>query len=524
MSSVVNIVRQSMNAQSSNMSAIAGDIANMRTVGYKQSRAQFSEVINGTTHAANAAGHNAAASPVNGDTSNGFSGLTTHFTRNLLDDGTIENTGRELDMAISGPAQFVVRQYSGEALEEPGDAYLTAAGNFELRTFYPSGMMGIEDEGLYLSDKNGYNVMGALYNESTQTFTTATDLDSLEPIRFTKWADTSASPPITSTEIVLEGNLNSNDVIDTRINRTLSIYNGQGIINEDGTADSGLVRSEIPLQISLVKRTTNVWSLIYVNAQLVEGKDVSELTEEEIPDPLTTPLALVESESEQLANGWKIQFSPDGFPVRMWKGANNFPVPSDPVLDISAGGIGQITIDVTEPSPEALLPSPENPEQLTGENADPYYVVSPLELRLDMTELTSISVETNLDVTQDGSAIELRNFKDITIGDDAILYRNFTDGSSVPLAKIAGASVQSINNLNLVNGNLYAFTAESGDLTVYDLSDTTQNRFIVGALENSDVDLSEAFAKMIMGQRSYSVSAQALSTAIEMEKRALELK
>lgn len=105
--------------------AVVGDnISNASTIGYKASRAEFEDFIAGGQ----------AAGKVIGSGSN-LAAVTTVFTQ-----GTLEFTGRNLDLAIDGNGFFVV--------SDGGQRFYTRAGNFKL------------DASGYLIDPNGYRVLG----------------------------------------------------------------------------------------------------------------------------------------------------------------------------------------------------------------------------------------------------------------------------------------------------------------------------------------------------------------------------
>ena len=105
--------------------AVVGDnISNSNTTGYKASRAEFEDIIAGGQTAGKVVG---SGSQVSGVTS-------------VFEQGTMEVTGRDLDLAIDGNGFFIV---------ENGDQrYYTRAGNFKL-----------DGEG-YLVDQSGNRVQG----------------------------------------------------------------------------------------------------------------------------------------------------------------------------------------------------------------------------------------------------------------------------------------------------------------------------------------------------------------------------
>lgn len=108
-----------LNAASTSLDVIGHNIANSNTVGFKQSRAEFNEMI-------------ASAMGCSGGGNNGI-GVTTAAVTQQFTSGNITPTGRGLDMAINGDGFFTVDTGSGVAYTRNGafqlnrDGYLTTA-------------------------------------------------------------------------------------------------------------------------------------------------------------------------------------------------------------------------------------------------------------------------------------------------------------------------------------------------------------------------------------------------------------
>jgi flagellar hook protein FlgE len=92
------------------LAVIGNNIANAETVGFKASRTEFADLI----------------SAQSGGTSADIGlGSTIADVRTLFDQGTVQNTGRSLDLAINGQGFFVLREGTGQVF--------TRAGNFSLQ-------------------------------------------------------------------------------------------------------------------------------------------------------------------------------------------------------------------------------------------------------------------------------------------------------------------------------------------------------------------------------------------------------
>lgn len=121
----MNTGRSGMNANSRSMSVIGDNIANVNTAGYKRSRANFADVLGNTTLGI-------------GD------GSLVADVQQQFEQGSLEITGRSLDMAISGQGFFVL---NGTLRGEEGQFYARA------------GQFGLDKDG-FITDNNGLRLQG----------------------------------------------------------------------------------------------------------------------------------------------------------------------------------------------------------------------------------------------------------------------------------------------------------------------------------------------------------------------------
>lgn len=111
-----------MNAQETNIDVISNNLANVNTVGFKKSRADFQDLMYQYLIEPGAPTSQQTQSP------SGIAvglGVKTSAVQKIFTPGDISNTGRELDVAISGDGFFRV------VLPDGTLAY-TRAGNFQL--------------------------------------------------------------------------------------------------------------------------------------------------------------------------------------------------------------------------------------------------------------------------------------------------------------------------------------------------------------------------------------------------------
>ena len=150
-----------------------------------------------------------------------------------------------------------------------------------------------------------------------------------------------------------------------------------------------------------------------------------------------------------------------------------------------------------------------------------------LELAADGSEgragLTSFAGSSTAAVTaQDGrEAGELVN---INIGSDGVLEGIYSNGAALSLGQISLARFTNPMGLLRSGGNLYEESAGSGTAVMGFAGDDMTSVIYSGALEGSNVDISEEFTNMIITQRGFQASARVITLADELLTELINLK
>ncbi|MFQ5737350.1 MAG: flagellar hook-basal body complex protein, partial [Thermodesulfobacteriota bacterium] len=156
-----------VNANMANLSVISNNIANVNTVGFKGSRATFSDVLSQT---------------LTGGTSQVGLGVEMSSIEKMFSQGTFENTSNSLDLAISGNGFYMV------ADPTLASTYYTRAGQFHT-----------DKEG-YVVNPDGLRLQGYTANTAGALQNTVQDLR----------LSTQTITPNPTSAITLEANLDSN--------------------------------------------------------------------------------------------------------------------------------------------------------------------------------------------------------------------------------------------------------------------------------------------------------------------------
>ncbi len=169
------------------MDVESNNIANVNTVGFKYSRANFSNLLSQVNQIATA-----PQGDLGGKNSTGVGLGTTISSMTRIDSqGSVQNTDKNTDCAIQGDGFFVVSSDAGKtnSFTRNGDFSFDAAGNFV--------------------DNNGYVVQGWLRDPITGK------VDSTAPIAPISIPPGLTTPAQASTQVVLKANLDSGSTVNT---------------------------------------------------------------------------------------------------------------------------------------------------------------------------------------------------------------------------------------------------------------------------------------------------------------------
>ena len=84
--------------------------------------------------------------------------------------------------------------------------------------------------------------------------------------------------------------------------------------------------------------------------------------------------------------------------------------------------------------------------------------------------------------------------------------------------------MQSPDQLDVVPGNVYSQSADSGDVRIGFANEGGLGSVVSGALENSNVDIAEELTNMIESQRSYTANSKVFQTGADLMDILVNLK
>ncbi|MGI9357662.1 MAG: flagellar basal-body rod protein FlgG [Rhizobiaceae bacterium] len=121
----LSIAATGMSAQQKNLEVIAHNIANINTTGFKRARAEFSDLLY-QTERANGVPSQANQNVVPEGAHLG-SGVRTAAVRNVHLQGTLNSTGNQYDLALSGDGWFQIQGADGQTYYSRAGAFNTNA-------------------------------------------------------------------------------------------------------------------------------------------------------------------------------------------------------------------------------------------------------------------------------------------------------------------------------------------------------------------------------------------------------------
>ncbi len=144
-------------------------------------------------------------------------------------------------------------------------------------------------------------------------------------------------------------------------------------------------------------------------------------------------------------------------------------------------------------------------------------------ITVDLTNVTQYGTAFAIaDLTQDGyTAGELTG---INIGEDGVISARYSNGQTQAAGQIALADFRNTQGLSPLGGNAWAETFESGQPISGAPSTGKFGALRAGALEDSNVELTQELVNMMTAQRAYQANAQTIKTQDQIMSTLVNLK
>ncbi len=520
------------------LDVIGNNIANVNSIGYKGSRVTFSDTFNQFVR------FGTNPTEANGGT-NSFQiglGMKVNSIDRNWNQGTFERTGVVTDLALQGDGLFV--------LEQNGERFYSRAGTFVFDSDYK-----------LVNPQNGAIVQGKV----------ATDQGEIPPgnnlVDIRIGQELRNLPAVSTTLAEWGGNLDS-----TSSKTASDIYAASGNLIST-TAVNGTITEEnlvydafgtaYNLAITYEKTAADTWN---VNWELQDPDDATTV----YADNSAAPDVIVFDASGDLStlngaaydattNTINVTYTDVDFDINVEAltqtsssttasssvDGNREPTVVNGTVSVfdSLGNPHTLTVSFTKTSsnnwnwratvPEASGTLTENEGSIQFNSNGSIFSITPAtpnltfnpqggaaaqNIQLDfgevdgfdgLTQTSSNSVVSAL--SQDGSSAA--TLSDVSIDQNGYLVGIFSNGFSRNLGQVMLATFPNRNGLASAGDNMFSVSANSGDPLIGEPGEVTNTTMQSGALEQSNVDLSEEFTRMIVSQRGFQANARVITVS-----------
>ncbi len=487
------------------MDVIGNNIANVNTVAFKAGRVTFKEgfaqLLQG---ASRPPGDQGGINPIQIGL-----GMQIGSIDQIFNQGNLETTGLNTDVAIQGDSFFVVRKGN--------QSFYTRSGNFQ-----------VDALGNMVSPTNGFVVQGRTYENGVL-------LDGIKDIQLPFGQKVSAKP---TTETTIAGNLNASAPIfqgtfANQLTRDLPINQGSWSETQIAVFDSQGSKHDIKIQMWKTSPNTWDWRIDPIASALTQNFQTSGATppaDIALPTPPAgyqiAPADVRVTSSTGTAYSTPADWSFNAGPPPAVQFTSNMPSNSEikisyfmsPTTPPASTNGGTFTFDqagVMSTNITAALDF-----AVPGANA----VKINLKLNGGVNGLTQFASTASTAVLRDQNGYTSGSLQNFSIDRFGLITGFFTNGTTSPLAKIVLSDFNNPSGLLRIGDNMYQESANSGGAVLGFALEGSQSQLTSGALEMSNVDLAQEFTNMIVAQRAFQANGKVVSTSDEMLQELMTIK
>ncbi len=461
-----NIALSGVSAAQKDLDTTANNIANVNTVGFKESRAEFGDVF---AQSLMASGQNKV-----GD------GVLTQEVAQQFTQGSLQFTNNSLDLAITGNGFFgTVPDITSR------DFSFTRAGQFKI------------DSDNFVVNSSGDNLLGFPVNPDGSSSSVA--LSTSIPVRI---PDSSGAPQET-TKVSLKMNLPAGskpvdlDLFDPNDPNT---YNAATSVTIFDTLGESHVKTYYFMKDAAAVSANpprNEWvGVTYIDDNPVdtEGNVIGAVP--------TTGDNVVGETSGNIIAGFRMQYSNGGDFI----GIQNADGVNDP--------LGKV---VSEPLGDVILINGSDPTQTISTN---FVLDVNNSTPNEPTQFSSAFEVTSLE--QDG--LPVGRLTGIDIGPDGLVRATYSNGTSEPIVRVAMIRFANDQGLIQQSGTQWKESILSGEALAGEATTGTYGEINSSALEQANVNLTTELIDMIIAQRNFQANSRALEINNQLNQTILNIR
>jgi flagellar hook protein FlgE len=426
-----------LNAASQDLSVTGNNIANASTVGFKKSRAEFVDV-----YAASYQGISRLASG---------NGVRTSQIQQQMNEGNIEYTDNNLDLAVSGKGFFTV--------SDNGAQKYTRAGQF-----------APDDEGYVVNGRDQRLQVFPPNGDGTFNTGQLTDLR----------LSTEEGPPKQTEESEIGLNLNADDdPIDVATYPDFDPTNPDTYNYSTSQTTYDSLGAQHEFTMFFRKTATNEWDVYTRMTDKVDDTvgPSGGGAGDGFAEPVTNPYA---PEEDTVDGPHSLSFNPDG-------------------------SLNQID----GAAPAAVDYSFRIDNGASGNEGNP--VPGTMDFQVDFTQSTQYAKDSATNrLNQDGYASGL--LTGINVNDDGVVQANYTNGDARDLGRVALSNFSNPQGLQPDGDTAWVESPDSGEPLLGEPGTSNMGLIQSGAVEASNVDIAEELVNLITAQRNYQASSKTIQT------------
>jgi flagellar hook protein FlgE len=457
-----NIALSGLNAAQKDLDVSSNNIANVNTIGFKESRAEFVDVY-------------AASLLASGKTKVG-DGVLTADVAQQFSQGSIQFTNNALDLAITGNGFFATVPELGSL-----ETSYTRAGQFKLNA----------DN--FVVNSQGGNLLGFPVNPDGSS--ASVSLSTAEPIR----VPTASGAPTKTSEVDVRMNLPAGDSYISGSpgnfdpDDPLTFNNSTSVTIFDSLGDSHV------MTYFFIKDDPTVSPNNWVMFAAVDGNPI-DLVDSSIPAPGATGIVGGDI-SGPLAptgiQGARLEFNASGdFISQTPSLANGGIITRDFTGYLPNGADTSQTVQI-DFNLDPLAPNPNEPTQFASN-----------------FEVTALN--------QDGLAVG--RLTGIDIGTDGLVRATYSNGTSQPLSRIAMVNFANEQGLTQIGNTGWKESIVSGEALAGEAGSGTFGTINSSALEQSNVNLTTELIDLISAQRNFQANSRALEVDNQLNQTILQIR
>lgn len=488
------------------MDVIGNNVANVNTTGYKSSRVTFADTLSQTISGSSAANDNIGG--VNAKQIGlgmAVSSIDTNFTH-----GSASSTGNNTDLAIDTDAGLFV-------VKNGNQTYYTRNGNFTLDN---EGNLVMNGSGLHVQ---GWNAVNGKVNPNGATENLKIDMDSTMQPKATSYvnfgsnlsADSAASKVTAITLTVEDADGNTQQVVVPSTDTTAGTNTNKYVVGDPYTQwgsmpsiTGGTIKN---VQLTLADGTTtsgvyghtggygfgdntfpSYTSMMTVYDSLGKAHAIPVMYERITGSTDADGNAVAATDT----NKWLVSV-----PKGTYDGVETAGTTATIRFNGDTGKIDTTGTYATDVAVPITVPYPNGADLNTT-------------IKLDFSNITQYSGSSNVNTSAtDGYAAGF--YKDMSIGQDGVITLTYTNGQKQQGGQIAIATFNNEAGLEKAGGSLYTASNNSGSAKIGTF-DSQGVSVTPGALEMSNVDISNEFSDMIVTQRGFQANSKIITVADEM--------